>query len=198
MQGDPDVLRLLNEQLTSELTAINQYFLHSKMQDNWGFTEVAEHTRKESFDEMRHAEAITDRILLLDGLPNYQRLFSLRIGQTLREQFEADLAIEYEVMERLKPGVIMCRAKQDSTSAFLLETDHRRRGTTRRLPGDPAAADGQAGRRALLGAMRFPAAGIAQRLAAGSLGERYAQARDRQDGDRGGCPSRGPRLRQSR
>jgi bacterioferritin len=121
MQGDPDVLRLLNEQLTSELTAINQYFLHSKMQENWGLTEVAEHTRAESFDEMRHAESITDRILLLDGLPNYQRLFSLRIGQTLREQFEADLAIEYEVLARLKPGVIMCRAKEDSTSAFLLE-----------------------------------------------------------------------------
>ncbi|AFE13110.1 bacterioferritin [Mycobacterium tuberculosis RGTB423] len=67
MQGDPDVLRLLNEQLTSELTAINQYFLHSKMQDNWGFTELAAHTRAESFDEMRHAEEITDRILLLDG-----------------------------------------------------------------------------------------------------------------------------------
>lgn len=72
MQGDPDVLRLLNEQLTSELTAINQYFLHSKMQDNWGFTELAAHTRAESFDEMRHAEEITDRILLLDGLPNYE------------------------------------------------------------------------------------------------------------------------------
>lgn len=84
MQGDPDVLRLLNEQLTSELTAINQYFLHSKMQDNWGFTELAAHTRAESFDEMRHAEEITDRILLLDGLPNYQRIGSLRIGQTLR------------------------------------------------------------------------------------------------------------------
>ena len=97
MQGDPDVLKLLNEQLTSELTAINQYFLHSKMQDNWGFTELAEHTRKESFEEMHHAEWITDRILLLDGLPNYQRLFSLRVGQTMREQFEADLAIEYEV-----------------------------------------------------------------------------------------------------
>ena len=121
MQGDPDVLRLLNEQLTSELTAINQYFLHSKMQDNWGFTELAEYTREESFDEMRHAEAITDRILLLDGLPNYQRLFSLRIGQTLREQFEADLAIEYEVLNRLKPGIIMCREKQDSTSANLFE-----------------------------------------------------------------------------
>lgn len=122
MQGDPDVLKLLNEQLTSELTAINQYFLHSKMQDNWGFTELAEHTRSESFEEMRHAETITDRILLLDGLPNYQRLFSLRVGQTLREQFEADLAIEYEVVARLKPGIIMCREKEDATSARILET----------------------------------------------------------------------------
>jgi bacterioferritin len=122
MQGDPDVLKLLNEQLTSELTAINQYFLHAKMQENWGFTELAAHTRAESFDEMKHAEAITERILLLDGLPNYQRLFSLRVGQTLREQFEADLAIEYEVMERLKPGIILCRKKEDSTTANLFET----------------------------------------------------------------------------
>ena len=121
MQGDPDVLRLLNEQLTSELTAINQYFLHSKMQDNWGFTELAKHTRDESFDEMRHAEAITDRIMILDGLPNYQRLGSLRVGQTLREQFESDLAIEYEVVGRLKPAIILCREKQDSTTANLFE-----------------------------------------------------------------------------
>jgi bacterioferritin len=121
MQGDPEVLKLLNEQLTSELTAINQYFLHSKMQDNWGFTELAAHTRAESFDEMRHAEAITDRILILDGLPNYQRLFSLRVGQTVREQFEADLTIEYEVLARLKPAIILCREKEDSTSANLFE-----------------------------------------------------------------------------
>ena len=67
MQGDAEVLQLLNEQLTSELTSINQYFLHSKMQDNWGFTELAAHTRAESFEEMRHAETLTDRILLLDG-----------------------------------------------------------------------------------------------------------------------------------
>jgi len=121
MQGDPDVIKLLNEQLTSELTAINQYFLHSKMQDNWGFTELAKHTREESFEEMNHAESITDRILLLDGLPNYQRLFSLRVGQTVREQFEADLAIEYEVVARLKPGIIMCREKQDAVTADLFE-----------------------------------------------------------------------------
>ncbi|MEB3030567.1 bacterioferritin [[Mycobacterium] nativiensis] len=121
MQGDPEVLKLLNEQLTSELTAINQYFLHSKMQDNWGFTELAGHTRAESFEEMRHAEAITDRILLLDGLPNYQRIGSLRIGQTLREQFESDLAVEMDVLNRLRPGIVMCREKQDSTTAKLLE-----------------------------------------------------------------------------
>ncbi|HEX7323464.1 MAG TPA: bacterioferritin [Mycobacterium sp.] len=121
MQGDPDVIRLLNEQLTSELTAINQYFLHSKMQDNWGLTELAAHTRAESFEEMRHAEEITDRILLLDGLPNYQRIGSLGVGQTLREQFESDLGIELDVVKRLKPGIVMCREKQDSTSANLLE-----------------------------------------------------------------------------
>lgn len=121
MQGDSEVLKLLNEQLTSELTAINQYFLHSKMQENWGFTELAAHTRTEAFEEMTHAEQITDRILLLDGLPNYQRLFSVRIGQTLREQFEADLAIELDVLARLKPGIVMCREKQDVTSANLLE-----------------------------------------------------------------------------
>lgn len=121
MQGDPEVLKLLNEQLTSELTAINQYFLHSKMQESWGYTELAKHTREESFEEMVHAERITDRILLLDGLPNYQRIGSLRIGQTLREQFESDLAIEHEVMARLKPGIVMCREKQDSTSAALFE-----------------------------------------------------------------------------
>lgn len=122
MQGDPEVLKLLNEQLTSELTAINQYFLHSKMQENWGFTELAGHTRAESFEEMRHAEAITDRILLLDGLPNYQRIGSLRIGQTLREQFESDLAVEMDVLNRLRPGIVLCREKQDSTTAKLLES----------------------------------------------------------------------------
>ncbi|WP_205873888.1 bacterioferritin [Mycobacterium camsae] len=121
MQSDPDILKLLNEQLTSELTAINQYFLHSKMQANWGFTELAAHTRSESFEEMRHAEEITDRILLLDGLPNYQRIGTLRVGQTLREQFESDLALEFQVINRLKPAIILCREKQDSTTANIFE-----------------------------------------------------------------------------
>jgi bacterioferritin len=121
VRGDGDVIALLNEQLTSELTAVNQYFLHSKMQANWGLTKLAEHTRAESFEEMRHAELLTDRILFLEGLPNFQRLFSLRIGQTVREQFEADLAVEVEVVDRLRPGIAMCRDKGDITTAKLFE-----------------------------------------------------------------------------
>ena len=121
MRGDPEIIALLNDQLTSELTAINQYFLHAKMQQNWGLTKLAAYTRAESIDEMRHAEKITDRILFLEGLPNYQRLFSLRIGQTVREQLQSDLAVELEVVERLRPGVTMCRAKGDHTTAGLFE-----------------------------------------------------------------------------
>jgi bacterioferritin len=121
MRGDPEIIALLNDQLTSELTAINQYFLHAKMQQNWGLTKIAAYTRAESIDEMRHAETITDRILFLEGLPNYQRLFSLRIGQTVREQLQADLAIELEVVERLRPGIAMCREKGDITTANIFE-----------------------------------------------------------------------------
>lgn len=121
MRGDDEVIALLNQQLTSELTAINQYFLHAKMQGNWGLTEIAAKTREESIEEMHHAEILTDRILFLEGLPNYQQLLPLRIGQTLREQFESDLAIEIEVVERLKPGIGLCREKSDITSAKLLE-----------------------------------------------------------------------------
>lgn len=121
MRGDPEVIALLNEQLTSELTAINQYFLHAQMQANWGYTKLAEHTRDESIDEMRHAERITERILFLEGLPNFQKLFTLRIGQTVREQLEADMAVELEVVNRLRPGITMCRDKGDITTANLFE-----------------------------------------------------------------------------
>ena len=121
MQGDARVLEFLNEQLTAELTAINQYFLHAKMQANWGLTKLAERTRAESIEEMQHAELITDRILFLEGLPNYQRLSPLRIGQTIKEQFSSDLAIELEVVDRIRPGIGMCRDKGDITSANLFE-----------------------------------------------------------------------------
>jgi bacterioferritin len=91
------------------------------MQANWGFTELAERTRSESFDEMKHAERITERILFLEGLPNYQKLLPLRIGQTVKEQLDADLAVEMEVVQRLRPGIKMCRDKGDITTANLFE-----------------------------------------------------------------------------
>ncbi|MGH3544631.1 MAG: bacterioferritin [Mycobacteriales bacterium] len=121
MQGDGKVLEFLNEQLTAELTAINQYFLHAKMQENWGLSKLAAHTKAESLDEMRHAEIITDRILFLEGLPNYQRLFAVRIGETVKEQFESDMLIEQEAIDRLRRAVDHSRSVGDITSAKLFE-----------------------------------------------------------------------------
>ena len=121
MQGDKQVIEFLNEQLTAELTAINQYFLHAKMQENWGYTKLAAHTRAESIEEMTHAERLTDRILFLEGLPNYQKLLALRIGQTVREQFESDMAIEVEVVDRLRPAIAYCEEIGDHTSKRLFE-----------------------------------------------------------------------------
>ncbi|WP_019629093.1 bacterioferritin [Actinomadura atramentaria] len=121
MEGDRDIIALLNEQLTAELTAINQYFLHSKMQENWGYGRLAKHTRDESFEEMRHAERLTNRILFLEGLPNYQKLGTLRIGQTVVEQLKADLEVELEAVARLKPGVELMRSRGDITSANIFE-----------------------------------------------------------------------------
>ena len=122
MQGDARVIELLNEQLTSELTAINQYFLHAKMQENWGYTKLAAHTRAESIEEMTHAERLTDRILFLEGLPNYQKLFALRIGETVKEMFECDMKIEVEAVDRLRRGSEYMRSIGDVTSATLFES----------------------------------------------------------------------------
>ncbi|GAA5001645.1 bacterioferritin [Streptomyces siamensis] len=122
MQGDPEVIEFLNEQLTGELTAINQYFLHAKMQENFGWTKLAKYTRHESFDEMKHAEVLTDRILFLEGLPNYQRLFHVRVGQTLTEMFQADRQVEVEAIDRLKRGIEVMRTKGDITSANIFES----------------------------------------------------------------------------
>jgi bacterioferritin len=121
MQGDARVIEFLNEQLTAELTAINQYFLHAKMQENWGYTKLAKHTKHESIDEMRHAEVLTDRILFLEGLPNYQKLFALRIGETVKEQFECDMKIEVEAVDRLRRGIEYMRSIGDVTSAKIFE-----------------------------------------------------------------------------
>ncbi|WP_238008745.1 bacterioferritin [Dactylosporangium sp. AC04546] len=121
MQGDARVIEFLNEQLTAELTAINQYFLHAKMQENWGYTKLAKHTRHESIDEMKHAEVLTDRILFLEALPNYQRLFALRIGETVPEQFKCDMQVELEAVDRLRRGIEYMRSIGDVTSANIFE-----------------------------------------------------------------------------
>jgi bacterioferritin len=121
MRGDDRVTEFLNEQLTAELTAINQYFLHGKMQENFGWVKLARHTRAESIDEMRHAETLTDRILFLDALPNFQRLFPLRIGQTVIQMFEADMAVETEAVDRLRRGIEYMRGVGDVTSANIFE-----------------------------------------------------------------------------
>ncbi|GAA3384267.1 bacterioferritin [Cryptosporangium minutisporangium] len=121
MQGDARTIEFLNEQLTAELTAINQYFLHAKMQENWGYTTLAAHTRHESIDEMRHAEVLTDRILFLEGLPNYQKLLALRIGETVPEMFRCDMLIEQEAVTRLREGITHMRSVGDVTSAKIFE-----------------------------------------------------------------------------
>ena len=121
MHGDDQVLEFLNEQLSAELTAINQYFLHARMQENFGWVKLAAHTRAESIDEMRHAELLTDRILFLDGLPNYQRLFPLRIGQTVTQMLQSDMAVETEAVSRLRRGIEHMRAVSDVTSANIFE-----------------------------------------------------------------------------
>lgn len=121
MQGDKRVIEFLNEQLTAELTAINQYFLHAKIQENWGYTKLAKYTRAESMDEMRHAEVLTDRILFLDGMPNYQRLFPLRIGSSVEEIFRCDREIEVEAIDRLKRGIEHMESVKDYVSRDLFE-----------------------------------------------------------------------------
>src|SRR3954468_4014957 len=122
MQGDARVIEFLNDQLTAELTAINQYFLHAKLQENWGLTKLAKHTKAESIDEMRHAEILTDRIIFLEGLPNYQKLFPLRIGENVREMFESDMMIEVEAVERLRAGIAHMTEVGDHTSKRLFES----------------------------------------------------------------------------
>jgi bacterioferritin len=117
----PSLVETLNEVLTAELTAINQYFLHAKMQADWGYKRLAAHSRHESIDEMHHAEQVTERILLFDGVPNYVRYYALRIGETVPEQFEMDLALEYEAVERLNRGIALAVEHGDNGTRDLLE-----------------------------------------------------------------------------
>jgi bacterioferritin len=121
MQGDPQVIEILNEVLTNELTAVNQYFLHSRMQKNWGFTKLADYTYAESIDEMKHADVLIERILFLEGHPNVQRLDPVRIGESVPEQLAADLAVEVHAMEALRRGIELCDDKADTVTRLLLE-----------------------------------------------------------------------------
>ena len=122
MQGDPQIIDLLNEVLTAELTAVNQYFIHAKLCANWGYERLAHHGRDESIDEMRHAEALIERILFLEGIPNMQRLFPVKVGETVPEQFSLDLAVEHEAVRRLNAGIAACVGAGDNATRHLLET----------------------------------------------------------------------------
>ena len=119
MQGDAKVIEFLNKALFNELTAINQYFLHAKMLKNWGLKELAEHEYKESIDEMKHADRLAERILFLDGLPNFQALGKLRIGETPRELLECDLALEMEALPLLREAIAYCEGARDAVSRKL-------------------------------------------------------------------------------
>jgi bacterioferritin len=121
MKGSEKVIACLQEVLRAELTAINQYFLHAEMMENWGYEKLAKITRKESIEEMRHAEALIERILYLDGAPNMTELLPLRIGGNVKEQFENDLALELEALPRLNKAINVAVAEHDNGSRDLFE-----------------------------------------------------------------------------
>jgi bacterioferritin len=121
MKGDAKVIDALNDILTGELTAINQYFLHARMCKDWGYDRIADKVRHESIDEMKHAEKLMDRILFLEGVPNVQRLMKINIGETVNEQFESDLKLEYDAVDRLRKAVQVAIDARDHTSRELFE-----------------------------------------------------------------------------
>lgn len=121
MRGNERVIAYLNETLKAELTAINQYFLHAEMMENWGYHRIADYTRKESIDEMRHAEALMERILFLEGMPVMSELFQLRIGQNVKAQVENDLALELEAVPRLNAAIKTSVDVGDNASRELFE-----------------------------------------------------------------------------
>ncbi|MFC7498772.1 bacterioferritin [Enterovirga sp. GCM10030262] len=119
MKGDEKVIELLNEALRNELTAVNQYWLHYRMLDNWGVKRLAEFERHESIDEMKHADRLAERILFLDGLPNFQMLGRLRIGESVEEVLKADLELEREALVQLRGAIEYCETKRDYVSRDL-------------------------------------------------------------------------------
>ncbi len=132
MQGDPEVIERLNDCLTAELTAINQYFIHSRMCENWGYERLAHKKYEESIDEMKDADRIIKRILYFDGTPNMQRLNPVRVGEDAVEQHRLDLELEKENIERLNAAIKLCRDKGDNGTREMLEEI---------LTGEESAAD---------------------------------------------------------
>jgi len=121
VQGDTAIIEALNDVLTAELTAINQYFIHHKMCDNWGYKRLSSKKREESIEEMRHADRIIERILFFDGVPNMQRMNPVVVGENPIEQHEVDLALEMDAVKRLNAGVALAREKGDNGTRELLE-----------------------------------------------------------------------------
>ncbi len=121
MKGDAAIIEALNDVLTAELTAINQYFIHHKMCENWGYERLSKKKREESIDEMKDADDVIERILYLDGVPNMQRLNPVRVGEDPVEQHKLDLALETEAVERLNKAIALCRDKADNGTRELLE-----------------------------------------------------------------------------
>lgn len=121
MKGDAKVIEFLNKALLNELTAINQYWLHYRMLDNWGVKKLAEYERHESIDEMKHADLLADRILFLDGLPNFQALGRLRVGESVEEILKADLALEMDALPLLRDAIEHCETVRDYVSRDLFQ-----------------------------------------------------------------------------
>ncbi len=121
IKGGKDIIDALNDVLTGELTAINQYFLHAKMFENWGYSRLASLTRAESIDEMKHADELIERVLYLDGIPNVQRMSKIRIGENPREMFESDLKLEQDAIPRLNTAIELCRDQSDNGTRAMLE-----------------------------------------------------------------------------
>lgn len=121
MKGDPQVIDLLNEVLSNELTAINQYFLHARMCENWGYERLWKKIRAESIDEMKHADEVIERILFFEGLPNVQRLGKVNVGESVPEMLKVDLELEGVAIPTLNRGIELCRKVGDNGTAELLE-----------------------------------------------------------------------------
>lgn len=122
MRSDPEIIAALNDILTSELTAINQYFIHFRMLENWGYKRLAKKKREESIEEMKHADRVIARLLYLDGVPNMQRLSPVRVGEEPIEMHKVDLELEMEAVERLNKAIALCTAKGDGGTRELLES----------------------------------------------------------------------------